>query len=77
MHPDLSPDADTAVAEEGSQLIKNFFQAWLSRTDGMDVDDLGEDGDPTEQIVELRRCFEEFKPGLEANAWCQSLLASL
>jgi len=74
----LSPDADTAVAEEGSQLIKEFFQAWLSRTDEMDVDDdLAEDSNPTQQIEELRRCFEEFKPRLEANAWCQSLLASL
>jgi len=44
----------------------------------MDIDDdLAEDGNPTEQIVELRRCFEEFKPRLEANAWCQSLFASL
>jgi len=40
-------------------------------------DDSLEDGDPTEQIAELRRCFEEFKPKLEANPWCQSLLASL
>jgi DNA mismatch repair protein MSH2 len=78
-NPDLSADADTLVAEEGSQLIKDLLKDWLSKTDEMAVDDsdIIEGGDPAKQIAELRRCFEEFGPRLEANSWCRSLLASL
>lgn len=29
------------------------------------------------QLEELKRCFEEFRPKVEGNAWCRTLLETL
>lgn len=67
------------VAEEGSDLIKEILDTWLSRTESMEVDNVTtlDEARAQEQLAELRLCFEEFKPRIEANSWCQTLLASL
>jgi DNA mismatch repair protein MSH2 len=68
--------------EEGSKIVTELLRAWASRIpqgageDGEDVvmsDDLSSE----DQLSELKRCFEEFKPQIEANPWCQSILTSL
>jgi len=70
------------VMEEGTAIITEFLRTWASRTE--EVDDDGDQvmmlptHDYTErQVAELRRCFDEFKPRIEGNAWCQSVLSSL
>jgi hypothetical protein len=79
MITDLKSNVDIKAAEEGSLLIKKFLETWLSRIEGTDVDgDQNMDETQSEQhITELRRCFQEFEPLIQANPWCKELLASL
>jgi len=57
----------------------NFVRTWLTLyaaedgEDRMDIDDVDEDA----QLEHLRRCFERFRPQLESNPWCKTILAEL
>ena len=69
-------------AEEGSKIVTDFLRAWSSRAaqeNGVDGTDIIMVNDISleDQVVELKRCFEEFRPQIEANAWCQAVLNSL
>ncbi|KAF8531333.1 DNA mismatch repair protein MSH2 [Gautieria morchelliformis] len=66
-------------AEEGSEIVTQFLRTWASQESGMSVDDviMTDDGSTESQLVELKRCFEEFRPRIEANPWCQAVLNSL
>ena len=56
-----------------------MLRAWSrdSADDGEDVVMRDEDASPEEQLEELRRCVEQFRPRIESNPWAQSLLAAL
>lgn len=67
--------------EEGTKIVEELLRAWAasSGNDGEDVvmADASADLSPEEQLAELRRCVEQFRPQIESNAWAQSLIASL
>lgn len=60
--------------EEGTKIMEEFFKAFAAEngTDQMDIDE-----DPESQLQSLRICFEKFRPRLEGNAWCKSVLEEL
>ncbi|KAF8582578.1 DNA mismatch repair protein [Ramaria rubella] len=68
--------------EEGSKIVTELLRAWSSRTpqesenDGDDIV-MSDDVSVEDQLAELKRCFEEFRPQIEANPWCQAVLNSL
>jgi len=61
--------------EAGTRLVEEFFRAYAAEDgeDRMDIDDVDEDA----QLEHLRRCFERFRPQLESNPWCKTILAEL
>ncbi|KIJ24074.1 hypothetical protein M422DRAFT_39300 [Sphaerobolus stellatus SS14] len=69
------------ASEEGSKIIMDFLHKWSSQTinsenDGEDIvmaDDLSLD----DQLQQLKRYYEEFKPQIEQNPWCQAIISSL
>ena len=68
--------------DEGTALIKEFLTTWAAQNPDVDSDGdepmaLRDNAAVEKQVSDLRRYFEEFEPRLQANAWCQSLLASL
>ena len=67
------------VVEEGTKIIEEMLHAWASKSahDGEDVVMDDDDVSPEEQLEELRRCVEQFRPRIESNPWAQSLLAAL
>lgn len=80
--PDDSIDKDMPVdvTNEGIAIVEELLSTWAaSQTqDGEDV--VMEDADgasPEVQLEELKRCFDDFRPKIEGNAWLQSLLATL
>lgn len=62
--------------EAGTKIIQEFFKAFVGeeRDDRMDIDD---DDDGEMDLQQLRSCFDKFRPQLEANPWCKSVLAEL
>ena len=67
------------MVEEGTKLVEEMLRAWASKTghDGEDVVMGVEEASPEEELEELKRCVEQFRPQIESNAWAQSLIASL
>jgi DNA mismatch repair protein MSH2 len=72
------------IVDEGNQIVKELLRTWATRTAGFDEDEDDEimlDGEldkkTEKQIEELRRCFDQFKPRIEGNAWCKSLFSAL
>ncbi|KAG8994263.1 MutS-like protein [Tulasnella sp. JGI-2019a] len=71
--------------DEGTQLIQEILHEWASRSGlqaGRSAGDEGEDVEmggvsPEEQLDVLKRCFEEYRPKVEGNAWCRTLLGTL
>jgi hypothetical protein len=61
------------VTNEGIEAIERFLRTWAS---SRPTDDMGY-MDPAGEVNELKRCFEQFRPAIEGNAWAQSVLASL
>lgn len=59
--------------------MEEMLRAWAAKSgqDGEDVVMGDEDASPEEQLEELKRCVEQFRPKIESNPWAQSLLASL
>ena len=60
--------------------MEEMLRAWASSQSGHDGEDVvmgDEDASPEEQLEELRRCVEQFRPRIESNAWAQNLIASL
>lgn len=60
--------------DEGTEIVREFFAAWKSKTategsDG-DVNMLSEE----EQLVKLRETVEEFKEKMDGNPWVQAVL---
>lgn len=83
---ELQSQTTTEDAEAGSKIITEFLKTWADRTaeyDETEDDDAHmADADANEdavelQLAELRKCYEEFRPRIEGNAWCQSVIATL
>jgi len=67
------------VTERGIQVVENLLRAWASNTlaeDGCGAP-MSDDISPENQLAELRRCVDEFRPQIESNQWLQTLLTSL
>ena len=60
-------------------IIEEMLRAWANKAvdDGEDVVMGDEEASPEEQLEELRRCVDLFRPRIESNPWAQSLLAAL
>lgn len=75
------PELPEDVVEEGTQIVEEMLRAWVSSKAGHDGEDVimgdEEEASPEEQLEELRRCVEQFRPRIESNAWAQSLITSL
>lgn len=69
-----SMDYTKTEMEEGVQIAEEFFRVFSAEnTEQMDID-----GDNfEEQLKALRECYEGFRPKLEGNAWCRSILNEL
>ncbi len=67
------------MIEEGTKIVEEMLRTWASKStdDGEDIVMDDDDVSPEEQLEELRRCVEQFRPRIESNAWAQGLLASL
>ena len=78
-HEKAEPELRADVVEEGTKIVEEMLRAWTSRSDhdGEDVVMANDDLSPEEQLEELKRCVEQFRPRIESNPWAQSLLASL
>jgi DNA mismatch repair protein MSH2 len=67
--------------DEGAKLVSEFMKAWASQTGAATSDadgDVAMNGDGTEdEVAALKQCYEEFRPRIEQNAWCQFVLTSL
>ncbi|KZT10399.1 DNA mismatch repair protein [Laetiporus sulphureus 93-53] len=78
---DSEPQLPAEVVEEGTKIIEELLRTWASMPpdhDGEDVTMAEEDEpSPAAQLEQLKRCVEQFRPQIEANAWVQSILASL
>ncbi|KIP09722.1 hypothetical protein PHLGIDRAFT_300246 [Phlebiopsis gigantea 11061_1 CR5-6] len=80
---DHDMDLDPEAVEEGTKLVEQLLNTWAGRTsvqDGEDVvmfDDADDSGDPGAQLAELKKCFEQFQPQLEDNAWVKQVLSTL
>lgn len=59
-------------------IVEELLRTWTSSTaqDGDDIA-MGDAADPDAQLVQLKRCVQEFQPRIEGNTWVQSLLTSL
>ena len=73
------------VTEKGTALVEEFLRTWAARSaalgaqarDGMDVD--GEPRrkvSPQEEMDELRRTVDEFRPRCENDPWVRAVLES-
>ncbi|KAG8862943.1 MutS-like protein [Tulasnella sp. 330] len=68
--------------EEGTKIVQEVLREWASRSglqttqplDGDDTDIEMGGLSPEEQLEELKRCFDQFRPKVEGNAWCRTLL---
>ncbi|KAK0203192.1 muts domain V-domain-containing protein [Desarmillaria ectypa] len=73
-------DMPVEVTNEGIAIVEELLSTWAA-SQAQDDDDVvmeGIDGvSPEVQLEELKRCFDNFKPKIEGNAWLQSLLATL
>ena len=80
-HEKAEPELPADVVEEGTKIVEEMLRAWASSGPGHDGEDVvmgdEEEATPEEQLEELRRCVEQFRPRIEGNAWAQSLIASL
>jgi len=71
------------TAEEmdtGGKAVEEFLLAYAkSLGEDVTMQDAGGNGDANveEQIAKLRACYEEFKPRIENNPWCKTVLAEL
>ena len=74
---------DPEVVEEGTKLVEQLLKTWAGGASGQDDEDIvmaddEEDlGDPEAQLAELKKCFEQFRPQLEGNAWVKQVLSTL
>lgn len=60
--------------------MQEVLREWVARTtSGQDGEDVAmeEEVSAEKQLEELKRCFEEFRPQVEGNAWCRTLLETL
>jgi len=79
---DITAKFSKQEADDGSKIVTDFLQNWACRIppnleDGDDI--VIADGDVLleTELAELKRCFEEFKPRIESNPWCQAIVNSL
>jgi DNA mismatch repair protein MSH2 len=72
--------------EEGAKLVEEVLRSWSSTVNNAvtapegDEDEVMGDGsadDDARELQRLKACFERFRPQIEANPWCQEILASL
>lgn len=61
--------------------MEEFLRAWSARKSPNDDEDVimadDDEQSPEDQVEELKRCIEEFRPRIEGNRWLQSVLTSL
>lgn len=72
---DVINQVDEEQIADGSELIKRFLKDWASRTDD-DGNDIVMKGTSTmeEELIQLKECFERYRPQFEANRWCENIL---
>jgi DNA mismatch repair protein MSH2 len=66
--------------DTGSKTVEEFLLAYAkSLNDDVSMRDAdgNDDADAEEQIAKLRACYEQFKPRIENNPWCKTVLAEL
>ena len=64
----------------GSNVVEEFLLAYAkSLGEDVPMQDADGDGDADveDQIAKLRACYAEFKPRIENNPWCKTVLAEL
>ncbi|KII91117.1 hypothetical protein PLICRDRAFT_51307 [Plicaturopsis crispa FD-325 SS-3] len=74
--PGITPE----VTDEGIKIVEDLLRAWSSGSaaDGEDVVmDESDDQSPEEQLAELKKYVEQFRPQIESNTWLQTVLTSL
>ncbi|KAJ1018408.1 hypothetical protein NDA18_006562 [Ustilago nuda] len=66
------------VTKKGAALIDEFLKTWASRTQQEDAGTAkrARHADPEEELQELRKMVDEFRPRIEANAWAAKVLES-
>ena len=64
------------VTKEGAALIDEFLQTWAARSTGDSSAKRSRLADPNEELQELRKVVDEFKPRIQANAWAAKVLES-
>ncbi|KZS97038.1 DNA mismatch repair protein [Sistotremastrum niveocremeum HHB9708] len=66
------------VITEGTQLVQDLLETWASKIgQGPNEDSMDIDMTPTEQLAVFRDCYETVKAQIDANPWCQHILATL
>lgn len=68
-------------AEDGSRIVTEFLRSWasdgLGTTTGSDDVIMADESSTEDQLIALKRCYEQFRPQIEASPWCQAVLSSL
>lgn len=65
------------VTKEGAALVDEFLKTWASRTQHADAGaKRARLADPEEELQELRKVADEFRPRIEANGWAAKVLES-
>ncbi|PFH50486.1 hypothetical protein AMATHDRAFT_75571 [Amanita thiersii Skay4041] len=75
----LGSDLTAQETENGVKIMEHVLQAWSTRINQEHSEDviMEDTTSPEEQLEELQKCMEEFKPQMENNRWLQSLFSSL
>ncbi|SPO24558.1 probable DNA mismatch repair protein MSH2 [Ustilago trichophora] len=63
------------VTKEGAALIDEFLKTWASRSAG-EAGTKRAKMDPKEELQELKKVVDEFRPKIQANAWAAKVLES-
>lgn len=66
--------------DTGSKAVEEFLLAYaktMSEDISMRDADGNDDAEVEEQLTKLRACYEEFRPRIEHNPWCKTVLAEL
>lgn len=73
------PDLSAEVVDEGTRIVEELLRTWASHVSEQDGDIIMADADDSSenQLEELKKCVDQFRPRIESNAWVQHVLASL
>ena len=63
--------------DQGICIMENILKTWSSNAPDSEDVSMDDQGDVEQQLGDLRKCVEEFKPQIEQNKWLQSVIISL